>query len=62
MSTPTAGISAKRWVDWMDAEMGVPERSEDIWSFVYPSELGIWPGDDGDDNYYVYLEANCGWE
>jgi len=48
--------------DWMDTEMGVPDKPEDIWSFVYPSELGIWPGDDGDDNYYVYLEANCGWE
>ncbi|WP_051371247.1 DUF6985 domain-containing protein [Mesorhizobium loti] len=22
--------------DWMDAEMGVPEKPEDIWSFVYP--------------------------
>ncbi|QKD00325.1 DUF6985 domain-containing protein [Mesorhizobium loti] len=48
--------------DWMDAEMGMPEKPWDIWSFVYPSELGIWPGDDGDDNHYVYLEANCDWE
>ena len=48
--------------DWMDKEMGVPEKPEDIWSFVYPNELGIWPGDDGDPNHYVFLEANCGWE
>ena len=48
--------------DWMDTEMGVPDKPEDIWSFVYPSELGVWPGDDSDANRYVYLEANCGWE
>lgn len=48
--------------DWMDAEMGVPEKPGDIWSFVYPNELGVWSGHGGDDNHYVYLEANCGWE
>ena len=48
--------------DWMDEEMGVPEKPEDIWSFVDPNELGVWSGYDGDANHYVYLEANCGWE
>ena len=48
--------------DWMDAEMGVPEKPEDIWSFVSPNVLGVWPSRDGDDGCYVFLEANCGWE
>jgi hypothetical protein len=48
--------------DWLDEEMGVPNGPEDIWSYVYPSVIGVWTSDDDDDNYYVFLEANCGWE
>lgn len=48
--------------DWMDEEMGVPETPQDIWAYVEPNVVGIWPGRGGDDNYYVFVEANCGWE
>jgi hypothetical protein len=55
----------REWVggeDWMDEEMGVPGAPEEIWTYVRPQTLGIWAGRNGDDNRYVFLEANCGWE
>lgn len=49
--------------DWLDEEMGVPETPADIWKYVTPSnEIDVTKGRGGDENWYVVMEANCGWE
>lgn len=48
--------------DWMDEEMGIPETPADIWDYVRPGEINLTKGRRGDDNWYVVMEANCGWE
>ncbi|UXN72265.1 hypothetical protein N8D56_12770 [Devosia sp. A8/3-2] len=49
--------------DWLDEQMGIPETPADIWKFVRPgSEIDVRKGRNGDDNWYVIMEANCGWE
>lgn len=48
--------------DWMDEEMGIPERPSDIWTYVTPGSIELYKGRGDDDNWYVIMEANCGWE
>lgn len=48
--------------EWLDEEMGVPQTPEEIWSFVHPKEIGFWSGRGSDNNCYIFLEADCGWE
>lgn len=49
--------------DWLDEEMGVPETPGDIWKYVTPGgEIDVQKGRKDDDNWYVVMEANCGWE
>jgi hypothetical protein len=49
--------------DWLDEQMGIPETPADIWNYVTPgSEIDLRKGRKGDDNWYVIMEANCGWE
>ncbi|MFC3799213.1 DUF6985 domain-containing protein [Cohnella sp. GCM10012308] len=47
---------------WIDEEMGVPEAPADIWNYVTPGGIELRKGRNGDDNWYVLMEANCGWE
>lgn len=49
--------------DWLDEQMGIPEALADIWNYVTPgSEIDVQKGRHGDENWYVIMEANCGWE
>lgn len=49
--------------DWLDEEMGVPQKPSDIWRYVTPGvEIDVTKGHAGDENWYVVMEANCGWE
>ncbi|MEP3278345.1 MAG: hypothetical protein ABJN26_00185 [Stappiaceae bacterium] len=48
--------------DWLDEEMGVPEKPEDIWRFVTPGSVHITRGHDPDKALYVEMDAACGWE
>ena len=49
--------------DWLDEEMGIPESPTDIWKYVKPNRMiCIEKGYDGDDNWYITMEANCDWE
>jgi len=50
--------------DVIEEEMGLPASMEDIWRFVKPSVIGIWKPhpDDEDQNDYLWVEGNCGWE
>ncbi|WP_430515901.1 DUF6985 domain-containing protein [Mesorhizobium loti] len=61
---PTTAISGKLSVartGWTP-KWGCPKSRRISGRSFTPSELGIWPADDDDDNPYIYLEANCGWE
>lgn len=48
--------------DWLDAEMGIPEKPEDIWDHVTPNVVGVWKGRGDDKHTYIFVEANCVWE
>ena len=48
--------------DWLDAEMGIPEKPEDIWAHVTPGVVGVWTGNGDDPHLYIFVEANCRWE
>lgn len=43
--------------------MGAPETPADIWKYVTPiDEIDVTKDHEGDQNWYVVMEANCGWE
>ncbi|ACT03144.1 DUF6985 domain-containing protein [Paenibacillus sp. JDR-2] len=48
--------------DWLDEEMGIPQTPADIWAHVTPGDIEVQQGWNGDDNWYVSMEANCSWE
>ena len=48
--------------DWLDQKMGVPQSATDIWQHVTPVIIFARQGRDGDENWYIGLEAKCAWE
>lgn len=45
--------------DWLDAEMGVPERVEDIWDHVTPGGMFLMTHE---ESVWIGMEAECAWE
>lgn len=48
--------------EWLDAEMGVPQSPADIWDHVTPGPVTVKKGRKHDENWYVVMQAECGWD
>lgn len=48
--------------EWLDAEMGIPQSPVDIWDHVTPGPVTVEKGRKDDDNWYVVMQAECGWD
>ncbi len=48
--------------EWLDAEMGVPQSPADIWDHVTPGPVTVKKGRKEDENWYVVMQAECGWD
>lgn len=46
----------------IDAEMGAPDRPEDIWRHVTLDRLYVLGGSDGDGRPYLVLDGACDWD
>ncbi|TWC76418.1 hypothetical protein FB593_12137 [Rhizobium sp. SJZ105] len=48
--------------EWLDAEIGIPESPADIWDHVIPGPVSVEKGRRDDENWYVVMQAECGWD
>ncbi len=48
--------------EWLDAEIGIPESPTDIWDHVTPGSVAVEKGRRDDGNWYVVMQAECGWD
>lgn len=48
--------------EWLDEEVGVLQLPADIWNHVTPGTLILEKGRNDDDDWFVVIEAECGWD
>lgn len=49
-------------LEWLEAEMGIPQTTADIWDYVTPGTVSVAKGRKDDNNWYVVMQAECHWD
>ncbi|RSC30055.1 hypothetical protein EGT36_27835 [Agrobacterium sp. FDAARGOS_525] len=48
--------------EWLEEEIGFPQSPADIWDHVTPGPVTVEKGRRDDENWYVVMQAECGWD